>query len=110
MVLSGVSFRSGSSTITPGSLPTLNRVAEALVANPEVKVEIQGHTDNSGSRASNLRISQSRANSVRNYLISKGVDGTRLVAKGYGPDVPVAPNTTQAGRTQNRRVELKQIP
>lgn len=110
MILSGVSFRTGSSQVTPASMAVLNRVAEALIANPTVKVEIQGHTDNSGARASNLRISQNRANSVRQYLISKGVDGSRLVAKGYGPDQPITSNTTQAGRTQNRRVELKQIP
>jgi len=110
MVLAGVSFRSGSAQVTPGSASVLNRVAEALIANPTVKVEIQGHTDNSGSRASNVSISQRRANAVRGYLISKGVDGSRLSAKGYGPDQPMVPNTTPNNRAQNRRVELKQLP
>jgi OOP family OmpA-OmpF porin len=110
IVLSGVNFASGSSTLTAGSRPILDRVAEALVANPDVRVEVQGHTDNSGARATNLRLSAARANSVRTYLISKGVDGARLTAAGYGPDQPLGPNTTPAGRAANRRVELKQMP
>jgi OOP family OmpA-OmpF porin len=110
MVLTGVTFRSGSSVVGPSSANVLNQVADALNANPTMKVEIQGHTDNSGARAGNLRISQQRADAVRSYLISRGVDGSRLTAKGYGPDQPLVPNTTPAARTQNRRVELKQVP
>ncbi len=110
MVLTGVTFRSGSAQVSPASGAVLNRVAEALIANPTVKVEVQGHTDNSGARASNIRISQQRADAVRQYLISKGVDGSRLTAKGYGPDQPMVPNNTPANRTSNRRVELKQLP
>jgi len=110
MVLSGVTFRSGSAVVSPASAAVLTRVAEALIANPTVKVEVQGHTDNSGARAGNLRISQQRADAVRQYLISRGVDGSRITAKGYGPDQPLVPNTTPANRTQNRRVELKQMP
>ncbi|MEP6744544.1 MAG: OmpA family protein, partial [Gemmatimonadota bacterium] len=110
VVLSGVTFRSGSSALTTTSRPILDRVAEALVNNPTVRVEIQGHTDNSGSAATNRRLSQARANSVRAHLISKGVDGSRMIAAGYGPDQPAVPNTTVANRAQNRRVELKQLP
>ena len=110
LVLSGVNFRSGSSALTPTSRPILDRVAEALVNNPTVKVEVGGHTDNSGSTATNRRLSQARANSVRNYLISNGVDGSRVTAVGYGPDSPVVANNTAANRAANRRVELKQIP
>ena len=110
LVLSGVNFRSGSSALTPTSRPILDRVAEALVNNPTVKVEVGGHTDNSGSAATNRRLSQARANSVRAYLISKGVDGSRVTAVGYGPDRPVVGNNTAANRAANRRVELKQIP
>ncbi|HEU4763037.1 MAG TPA: OmpA family protein [Gemmatimonadales bacterium] len=109
VVLQGVTFRSGSSALTPNSRPILDQVAAALVANPDLKVEVQGHTDNTGSRATNIRLSQQRANTVRLYLISKGVDGARLTARGYGPDVPKVPNTTAAGRAENRRVELKQM-
>lgn len=109
LVLQGVTFPSGSSRLTPASRPILDQVAAALVANPTVKVEVGGHTDNSGSRATNVRLSQARANSVRVYLISKGVDGTRITAKGYGPDQPKVPNTSAANRAQNRRVELKQV-
>ena len=110
LVLSGVNFRSGSSALTPTSRPILDRVAEALVNNPTVKVEVGGHTDNSGSAATNRRLSQARANSVRAYLISKGVDGSRVSAVGYGPDQPTVPNNTAANRAANRRVELKQVP
>lgn len=109
-ILQGVNFRSGSSALTPTSRPILDRVAEALVNNPTVRVEVAGHTDNSGSVATNRRLSQSRANSVRAYLISKGVDGSRVTAAGYGPDQPKVANTSAAARAENRRVELKQIP
>lgn len=110
LVLQGVTFPNGSSRLTTASRPILDQVAAALVANPTVKVEVGGHTDNAGSRATNVRLSQARANSVRVYLISKGVEGTRITAKGYGPDQPKVPNNSAANRAQNRRVELKQIP
>ena len=110
LVLEGVTFATGSATLTPTSLPVLDRVAESLVANSSVRVEVQGHTDNVGSAATNRRISQRRADAVRTYLMSKGVDAARLTAVGYGPDQPKVPNTTAANRAMNRRVELKQIP
>ena len=110
LVLEGVTFATGSATLADSSLPVLNRVAESLVANAEVRVEVQGHTDNSGSAATNRRLSQRRADAVRSYLISKGVDGSRLTAMGYGPDQPKTPNTSAANRAMNRRVELKQLP
>ena len=109
IVLQGVNFAAGSSRLTLASRPILDRVAQALVANPTVKVEVGGHTDNSGARSTNVRLSQARANTVRTYLISKGVDGTRITAVGYGPDQPKVPNTSAANRAQNRRVELKQV-
>jgi outer membrane protein OmpA-like peptidoglycan-associated protein len=109
LILQGVNFTSGSSRLTATSKPVLDRIAEALVNNPTVKVEVGGHTDNSGARATNVRLSQARANSVRTYLISKGVDGSRITAAGYGPDQPKVANTSAANRAQNRRVELKQV-
>ncbi len=109
LVLTGVNFRSGSAQLTPESEAVLDRVAASLVANPAVRVEVAGHTDASGSRALNTRLSLARAEAVRNYLISKGVASDRLVARGYGPDRPVAENSTPSGRAMNRRVELHLI-
>jgi len=106
LVLQGVNFTTGKATLLPESQTILDKVAESLNNNPDVTVEVGGHTDNTGSRATNLRLSQARAITVRDYLISKGVDGSRITAKGYGPDVPVADNKTATGRAANRRVEL----
>lgn len=107
IVLQGVTFETGRAVLTAESQTILDRVAESLVASPEVNVEVQGHTDNTGSLATNNRISQSRADAVRQYLISKGVAANRLTARGYGPSQPKVPNTTAAGRAENRRVELR---
>lgn len=107
VVLEGVTFATGSSRLTAESEVILDRVAESLVAAPEVNIEVQGHTDNTGSLALNNRLSEARAMSVRAYLISKGVAAQRVTARGYGPSQPAVPNTTAEGRAQNRRVELK---
>jgi outer membrane protein OmpA-like peptidoglycan-associated protein len=108
VVLRGVTFESGRSSLKPDSYTILDIVAASLVANPDIKIEIGGHTDNTGSVAVNTRLSQARAEAVRAYLASKGVAPDRMTAKGYGPTQPVAPNTSAAGRAQNRRVELRQ--
>jgi OmpA-OmpF porin, OOP family len=108
VVLRGVTFESGRSALKPDSYTILDIVAASLVANPDIKIEIGGHTDNTGSAATNTRLSQARADAVRTYLASKGVAPERMTAKGYGPSQPVAPNTTPSGRAQNRRVELRQ--
>jgi OOP family OmpA-OmpF porin len=79
------------------------------VAHPEVRIQISGHTDATGSHKHNMELSLARAISVRTYLASKGVAPGRMVAKGYGPDRPIATNRTAAGRAQNRRVELQLI-
>lgn len=107
IVLEGVTFASGSAILTQGAMIVLDKMAATLNGAPDVNVEIQGHTDNTGSAASNTRISGMRAESVRAYLVAKGVSPARLTAKGFGPAVPVADNGTAAGRAQNRRVELK---
>ena len=109
LVLRGVTFVVGRATITDSARAILMDVAESLVVNPDIRVEIAGHTDNTGTRSLNRRLSQARAESVRAYLIEHGIAGDRLVARGYGPDRPVAPNTTVAGRAQNRRVELRKL-
>ncbi len=108
VVLRGVTFEIGRSALKPDSYTILDIVAASLVANPDIKIEIAGHTDNTGSAATNTRLSQARAEAVRAYLASKGVAPDRMIARGYGPTQPVAPNTTPAGRAQNRRVELRQ--
>ena len=86
----------------------LSRIsAEILEKNPTMKVEIQGHTDNVGSEAFNQRLSENRANAVKEYLISKGISADRLKAVGYGQSNPIAPNDTEEGRAMNRRVGMK---
>jgi outer membrane protein OmpA-like peptidoglycan-associated protein len=110
VVLRGVTFESGSSMLRPESYAVLDQVAASLVANPDIRIEIQGHTDNTGSAAMNLRLSQERATTVMEYLAGKGVSRFHMAARGFGVTQPVAPNTTVAGRAQNRRVELRRIP
>lgn len=109
VVLRGVTFEIGRSTLRPESYTVLDIVAASLVANPEIAIEVGGHTDNTGSAATNLRLSQARADAVRAYLASKGVTPNRMSARGYGSVQPVAPNSTPAGRSQNRRVELRRM-
>ncbi len=99
-------FELGKSRLLPASFPILDEVAKILIDNPDLKVRIEGHTDSTGSRAYNLRLSQKRAEAVREYLIKKGISPDRLVAVGYGPDRPIAPNNTPEGRARNRRVEF----
>ncbi len=106
LVLVGVTFPVNQATLTPESKEQLDKVVESLKALPHVKLEIAGHTDNSGSREYNIELSQRRAESVRDYFIEQGIDPDRLIAKGYGPDNPKYDNSTAEGRSKNRRVEL----
>jgi len=96
--------------LSPNAKTVLDQAAvelnKYLVEVPSLRVEVGGHTDNTGSARTNTRLSAARAASVEKYLESKGIDASRLVSKGYGPDKPVADNTTKEGRTENRRVEL----
>jgi OOP family OmpA-OmpF porin len=109
LVLEGVNFETNSAKLTSGSLETLDRVGQTLKDWPDVKVEIGGHTDSTGGEGHNLSLSTARAESVRNYLVKRGVDPSRLVAKGYGESSPIADNGTAEGRAKNRRVELTRI-
>jgi outer membrane protein OmpA-like peptidoglycan-associated protein len=109
LILEGVNFATGKADLTPESQAILDGVAESLVANEEIKVQVGGHTDNTGSAAVNKRLSAARAESVRQYLVSKGVAAGRLTAAGFGPSKPIASNKTAAGRAQNRRVELTRV-
>ena len=105
--LNVINFASGSAQIPADSDEYLNRVAVALKAAPAgTALEIAGHTDNTGDSASNMTLSQQRAEAVRAYLISQGVNGDMLVAKGYGDSKPVASNDTDEGKFHNRRIEF----
>jgi len=109
LVLRGVNFETGRSALTPDSYAILDEVAAVLLAHPEVRIEIGGHTDNTGSRATNARLSLERAQAVKTYLARQGVTPARMEVKGYGLDSPVATNATADGRARNRRVELRRI-
>ena len=105
--LSGIYFHTDSAELKSESIAVLNATAETLRANPGVGVEIAGHTDSQGDAGYNQGLSERRAQSVRDYLVSQGVDGSRLSSAGYGETQPVADNSTSEGRAQNRRVELR---
>ena len=109
VILRGVEFATASALLTEGSRPILDAVADDLKIHPLVRVELQGHTDSQGADVYNFDLSQSRADSVRNYLMSRGVEASRLVAKGYGETQPIADNATAAGRAVNRRVVMTVI-
>lgn len=109
LVLEGVNFETGSSNLTDQSHNTLDRVAASLEAYPALRVEVAGYTDSRGSTATNRRLSQSRADAVRTYLIARGVDPLQLTARGFGPTNPIASNATEPGRARNRRVELHRL-
>ena len=102
----GIYFATGSAEILPQSTPTLKEIQGMLDEHPELKLEVEGHTDNVGDAAANQALSERRAQSVVAYLTAAGVDASRLTAKGYGATRPVGSNTTAEGRAANRRVEL----
>jgi outer membrane protein OmpA-like peptidoglycan-associated protein len=100
-------FETDSHKILGQSSALLEEIAEVMQKNPNIEqVEIQGHTDNTGGRDHNQKLSDARANSVKDWLVKAGVSGSRLVSKGYGQDRPLAPNVTEANRTKNRRVQF----
>ncbi|MGE4532224.1 OmpA family protein [Halomonas sp.] len=103
---SDVTFAFDSAELRPGAEYELNEVAATLNDNPEVRVTIAGHTDAIGSNEYNLDLSQDRADSVADYLMSQGVAGDRMRTVGYGEERPVATNETDEGRAMNRRVEI----
>jgi outer membrane protein OmpA-like peptidoglycan-associated protein len=109
IVAEDILFTTGKATLRAESYPELNRLARLLNENPSVKIEVSGHTDNTGSASLNKRLSKARALSVKRYLESQGASPERIEYEGYGFDAPIAPNTTAAGRAQNRRVEIKII-
>lgn len=104
--LKNILYESNSFKLNPSSFIELDKLVQLLNDNPSIKVQINGHTDNVGKPADNLLLSTNRAKSVVEYLISKGIDKTRLTAKGFGSSQPVADNGTETGRAKNRRTEL----
>lgn len=106
-VLDNVEFDFGKANLRPESAPTLDNLVDYLQRRPSEKIEIGGHTDNKGSDAKNLQLSLERAKTIVAYLVAKGVDPSRLTAKGYGAMEPVEDNNTEAGRQKNRRTEVK---
>ena len=99
-------FPSGAATLPNRDLPTLDQVAALLKQRPDLHARVEGHTDSSGSAQINQELSQKRAEAVMQALVSRGVDADRITAKGYGADHPIASNATEAGRSENRRVEV----
>lgn len=103
-------FAVNSSTLLPGAYDELNRVANVLRQYPETIIQIAGHTDSSGAVDANQRLSERRAEAVRNALAGMGVNSSRFAMIGYGESRPIASNNTEAGRQLNRRVEVRIIP
>lgn len=107
--IKGITFGLASAKITRASNKTLDKAVKVLEDYPKLEIEIGGHTDNVGKRDFNVKLSQMRADAVRDYFIAKGIAEDRLTAVGYGPDEPIADNDTKAGQKENRRVEFKLV-
>lgn len=106
VVLEGVTFETNSAVLATASKPILDDAAQGLKQHPRLQIEVQGHTDSTGSAPYNMGLSQRRAEAVRDYLVSAGVPAAQLSAKGYGRTQPVASNASAAGRAKNRRVVM----
>ena len=107
---SGITFAFNRFDVQPQFRPTLDQVAQTLSAYPQTLLDIYGHTDSVGSDAYNQTLSENRARSVADYLSSRGVQSARMATQGFGETQPVADNATEAGRAQNRRVEIRITP
>ncbi|MBB5209910.1 OmpA family protein [Microbulbifer hydrolyticus] len=106
ITLENIQFEFNSATLTARAETSLDKVVQSLRDQTNTQVEVAGHTDSQGNDSYNLRLSGQRAESVRRYLVQNGISASRITAKGYGETQPVATNATEAGRAQNRRVEL----
>ena len=106
----GVTFAFDSAALKPQFDPVLDKVSATLAEYNQTVVQVAGHTDSTGSHSYNMQLSERRADSVKSYLVTRGVPAQRLQTVGAGPDHPVADNATEAGRAQNRRVEITIVP
>lgn len=106
-VVENILFNTGKATMKPESFDEVDKMANLLKKNDMVRIEISGHTDNVGSASMNKKLSKARALTVKNFLISRGIEQDRIEHEGYGFDQPIAPNTTSEGKAKNRRVEVK---
>ena len=106
----GITFPINSAEIQPQFRATLDQVAQTMNAYPSTLIDVYGHTDPTGGDAINIPLSQRRAESVASYLSARGVNRTRIATQGFGSSQPIADNSTEAGRQQNRRVEIRIVP
>lgn len=104
--IKGINFQTGSAQILPGSFKLLDDAVKVLKEFPKLRMRIEGHTDNVGKAEKNLKLSQDRADSVKKYMVTKGIEEKRIETKGYGQDKPVQDNKTEAGKAANRRIEF----
>jgi len=105
-VFDHLNFASASTQLTPDSPATVASLSQILKAHPNAQVRLSGHTDNTGARPANQKLSLDRANAVKEMLVSSGIAAERITTNGYGQDRPIAPNDTEEGRARNRRTEL----
>jgi outer membrane protein OmpA-like peptidoglycan-associated protein len=101
-----INFDTGKATVKPESIQIIDQIESMMIQNPGLKISIEGHTDNSGNSASNQSLSEQRAKSVMNLLVARGISASRLKSMGWGQTKPVADNTTEEGKSKNRRVEI----
>jgi outer membrane protein OmpA-like peptidoglycan-associated protein len=109
MTIYGIQFETGKAAILPASEGVLAEVQKMLEQNESWRIRIEGHTDNVGQKAANQTLSDKRAQAVIGWLLAHGIDASRLTAKGYGDNRPVADNGREEGRAKNRRVELAKM-
>jgi outer membrane protein OmpA-like peptidoglycan-associated protein len=109
-VIRGIQFASGNAKIRRSSYPLLEDAVGVLKQYPTLRIRISGHTDSRGKLATNVKLSENRANAVRDFLTSRGVENSRVETRGVGPEEPIADNKTSAGRAQNRRIEFELLP
>ena len=107
--IASVAFQPGSVSFASGSDKALNQLLTLLQGSDEFRIRIEGHTDDTGPATVNLRVSRERAEAVANYLQSRGVASSQLIAKGYGSTQPIADNSTESGRARNRRIEISYV-
>lgn len=106
IVTNDIHFESGSAILKPESMKIIDQIVQLMKDHAEIKFSVEGHTDSDGTEESNLKLSGQRADAVKNAMVSKGIDGSRLSTKGYGESQPLADNSTPEGKAKNRRVEF----